>query len=360
MDRRGNIPASDGTRSSRRVASPDHRGAKDRVEKVDPYGFERSEDFDFGSYEQLMSEYMVVLTRRSIKWSKLLKGKKKVDKNVKLKRYVRKGVPNEHRALVWMSASGAQEQLDRNAGYYQSVLGAQHDPKLVDSIRTDLNRTFPENVLFRKSSSTCLQKELYNVLVAYGQHNPTVGYCQGMNFIAGLLLIITRDEEKSFWLMEALLGRILPDYYSPSMLGLKTDQEVLGELVRERVPGVWGAMTEHGVMWSLVVSRWFICLFIDVLPVETVLRIWDCLFYEGSKILFRVALTIIHQHQSVMEDARSLPDVCQSFKHMTLGPFVEECHPFMQKIFTEPGSLSMATIAKLRATCRARILAEGS
>ena len=53
-----------------------------------------------------------------------------------VKRYVRKGVPNEHRALVWMSASGAQDQLDRNAGYYQSVLGAEHDPKLVDSVRT--------------------------------------------------------------------------------------------------------------------------------------------------------------------------------------------------------------------------------
>lgn len=33
---------------------------------------------------------------------------------------------------------------------------------------------------------------------------------QGMNFIVGYLLIITRDEEKSFWLLEALLGRILP------------------------------------------------------------------------------------------------------------------------------------------------------
>lgn len=50
---------------------------------VDPYGFERSEDFDYTSYEELMSEYLVVLTRRSIKWSKLLKGKGKVQKNVK-------------------------------------------------------------------------------------------------------------------------------------------------------------------------------------------------------------------------------------------------------------------------------------
>ncbi len=31
-----------------------------------------------------------------------------------------------------------------------------------------------------------------------------------MNFIAGYLLIITKDEEKSFWLMDALLGKILP------------------------------------------------------------------------------------------------------------------------------------------------------
>lgn len=50
---------------------------------VDPYGFERSDDFDYSSYEELMSQYLVVLTRRSIKWSKLLKGKNRVHKNVK-------------------------------------------------------------------------------------------------------------------------------------------------------------------------------------------------------------------------------------------------------------------------------------
>lgn len=334
--------------------------AKDRVDSVDPYGFERSKDFDYESYEELMSEYLAVLTRRSIKWSKMLKGKGRVEKNLKVKRYVRKGVPNEHRGLVWMAASGAQEQLDKNPGHYQSLLDAQQDPKLLETIRTDLHRTFPDNVQFRKSSEPCLQKALYNVLRAYGHHNPSVGYCQGMNFIAGYLLIITRDEEKSFWLMEALLGRILPDYYTPAMLGLKTDQEVLGELVKLKAPGVWQAMGQQNVMWSLVVSRWFICLYIDVLPVETVLRIWDCLFYEGSKILFRVALTLILHDQVVIQQAPSLPDICQSFKDVTHGPFVEDCHAFMQKIFTETGSLSMATVSKLRETCRAQIIAQES
>ena len=77
-----------------------------------------------------------------------------------VKRYVRKGVPNEHRALVWMSASGAQEQLDRNAGYYQSVLGAQHDPKLVDSIRTGETQL---TCLYscRQISLTCVESTLH-------------------------------------------------------------------------------------------------------------------------------------------------------------------------------------------------------
>lgn len=63
---------------------------------------------------------------------------------------------------------------------------------------------------------------------------------------------------------------------------------------------------------------------------QTVLRIWDCLFYEGSKILFRVALTLIHHNEALIQQAQSLPDVCQNFKQITHGPFVEECHTFMK------------------------------
>lgn len=51
-----------------------------------------------------------------------------------------------------------------------------------------MNRTFPDNVKFRKSADPCLQKTLYNVLLAYGRHNQGVGYCQvsaGKHVLAG-------------------------------------------------------------------------------------------------------------------------------------------------------------------------------
>uniref|UniRef100_A0A8C0WES5 Growth hormone-regulated TBC protein 1 n=1 Tax=Castor canadensis TaxID=51338 RepID=A0A8C0WES5_CASCN len=282
------------------------QAARDRVPRVDPYGFERPEDFDYVAYEKFFSTYLVILTKRAIKWSKLLKGSSGVRKSV-----------------------------------------------------TDLNRTFPDNVRFRKTAEPCLQNTLYNVLLAYGLHNQGVGYCQGMNFIAGYLILITKSEEESFWLLDALVGRILPDYYSPAMLGLKTDQEVLAELVRMKLPAVAALMDGHGVLWTLLVSRWFVCLFIDTLPVETVLRIWDCLFNEGSKIIFRVALTLIKHHQALILEADSVPDICDKFKQITKGDFVTECHTFMQKIFSEPGSLSMTTITRLRESCRAVLLAQG-
>lgn len=60
----------------------------------------------------------------------------------------------------------------------------------------------------------------------------------------------------------------LTDYYSPSMLGLKADVEVLSELVKMKSPAVGQLMAQYPGIWMLVVSRWFICLYVDVLPIE--------------------------------------------------------------------------------------------
>lgn len=56
----------------------------------------------------------------------------------------------------------------------------------MDAIRIDLPRTFPENVFFEN-----IRTPLFNVLVAYANHNKDVGYCQGLNYIAGKLFVIS-------------------------------------------------------------------------------------------------------------------------------------------------------------------------
>lgn len=55
---------------------------------------------------------------------------------------------------------------------------------------------------------------------------------QGLNYIAGLLLLVTKNEEACFWLLRVLVDKKLPDYYSRTMDGVIVDIEVFSRLVR--------------------------------------------------------------------------------------------------------------------------------
>ena len=61
-------------------------------------------------------------------------------------------------------------------------------------------RTFPPHVFFDQLGRTRLR----NVLLSYAQRNGVVGYCQSMNYWAGLLLLYL-DEEHAFWLIAVIV-----------------------------------------------------------------------------------------------------------------------------------------------------------
>ena len=64
--------------------------------------------------------------------------------------------------------------------------------------------------------------KLRNVLATYVKRNPTVGYCQGMNFIVRRLLEYMSEEE-AFWTLAMIVETLLPiDYYS-NMVGVLID-----------------------------------------------------------------------------------------------------------------------------------------
>ena len=54
---------------------------------------------------------------------------------------------------------------------------------------------------------------LRRVLVTYSSFNASVGYCQSMNFVGAMFLLVA-DEEGAFWLLVALCSQVLPDYYT--------------------------------------------------------------------------------------------------------------------------------------------------
>jgi len=131
-------------------------------------------------------------------------------------------------------------------------------------------------------------------------------------------------------------------------------------------------ITDVNIPWALIATKWFVCLFAEVLPVEvnknssflfffflrtfplkseekislaenslcpvrlifdvvfqTVLRIWDCLFYEGSKIMFRVCLTLVALHKDELLACEDFASLANCFKTITKDPSAMYCHSFM-------------------------------
>lgn len=91
-----------------------------------------------------------------------------------------------------------------------------------DVIARDIHRTFPEHPQFSFEQG---QQALFRVLKAYSLHDLEVGYCQGMAFVAGLLLFYV-PEEPAFDIFCRLLAATGPNlrrHYLPGLHGLKME-----------------------------------------------------------------------------------------------------------------------------------------
>ena len=285
------------------------RKAEKRIDE-DKVGFDAPNTPEQRQFEK---SYRVVRERRLKRWDSLLKFYTMTpeDRTPKIKRFMRKGVPHKYRPYVWMTVTGALTRMNNSIGLYKNLLTKDKDVKVQEQIELDINRTFPDNKFFRDDTKQDKRK-LYNILVAYSEYNKGVGYCQGMNFVAGLIILVVRDEERSFWLLVAMMDQILPEnYFSQSMSGLLADCDLLKELIIDRFPDV---KIHDPDQWNLFAVKWFVCLYIDVLPIQTTLRIWDCLLFEGHKIIFRVALTLFGLNYDKLQEADDLPSFIQPLR----------------------------------------------
>ncbi|KAG1668130.1 hypothetical protein FOA52_003917 [Chlamydomonas sp. UWO 241] len=92
----------------------------------------------------------------------------------------------------------------------------------LQQIEKDLPRTFPGHAGMQGEGRAALRR----VLAAYALRNPSVGYCQGMNFIAGVLLLaIPGSEEQAFFCLCALVEDVLRGYYAPDMTATQVDSK---------------------------------------------------------------------------------------------------------------------------------------
>ncbi|CAN0909345.1 TBC1 domain family member 9 [Linum grandiflorum] len=239
---------------------------------------------------------------------------------------VRGGVPMALRGELWQAFAGVKaRRMDK---YYQDLLasetcsqnhadeksenGLKSSPRNLargtekwrGQIEKDLPRTFPGHPVLDIDGRDALRR----ILTAYARHNPSVGYCQAMNFFAALLLLLM-SEENAFWTFMGILDDYFDGYYSEEMIEYEVDQLVFEELVRDRFPKLANHLDYLGVQVSSFSGQWFLSIYMNMLPWESVLRVWDVLLFEGNRVmLFRTALALMELYGPALVTTKDAGD----------------------------------------------------
>ncbi|XP_025751756.1 TBC1 domain family member 30 isoform X3 [Manacus vitellinus] len=220
------------------------------------------------------------------------------------------GIPKEWRRRVWLTL--ADQYLhsiaidwDKTMRFTFNERSNPDDDSMGIQIVKDLHRT--------GCSSYCGQEAeqdrvvLKRVLLAYARWNKSVGYCQGFNILAALILeVMEGNEGDALKIMIYLIDKVLPDsYFVNNLRALSVDMAVFRDLLQMKLPELSqhldtlqrAANRESGggyepPLTNVFTMQWFLTLFATCLPNHTVLKIWDSVFFEGSEIILRVALAI--------------------------------------------------------------------
>jgi len=232
------------------------------------------------------------------KWREILNDWDTYFNNNKILPLLQRGTPSRFRGRVWKQLTGSHSLKQKNKGLYKTLLSHKttlHEVK----IARDVTRTYPNNPFFEFGKGTQL---LFSVLKAYSVYDQNIGYCQGMGFVAGHLLMYM-PEQDAFWVMVQLFRKPklqLGSQYLSGLPGLENKLFILDKMIEKLFPKVHRNFETEGVHTAMFASAWFMTIYAGSLPLELVGRIWDLYLMEGTQIIFKIALTLIKLAQDVM------------------------------------------------------------
>ncbi|XP_011499626.1 PREDICTED: TBC1 domain family member 1 [Ceratosolen solmsi marchali] len=256
-------------------------------------------------------------------WDLLVSKESKVSTkcdNQMLLQAIKQGVPRGKRGEVWQFLAeqfcmkqpplDAQAFPNYNTPYdllLKQLTSQQH------AILIDLGRTFPNHPYFSSPLGPG-QLALFNLLKAYSLLDHEVGYCQGLSFVAGVLLLHMSEDQAFFLLRHLMFHRGLRKLYLPDMAALQLHLYQLSRLLHDRLPSVYNHFDKHEVSPTLYAAPWLLTLFASQFPLGFVTRVFDLLFLESSEQIFRVALALLEEHQDQLLCCDSFEEIMEYLK----------------------------------------------
>ncbi|KAK5134562.1 hypothetical protein LTR08_006347 [Meristemomyces frigidus] len=230
---------------------------------------------------------------------------------------IRSGIPPPLRGVVWTSMAGARdrrleeafEKLQNEKSPYEGI------------INKDVGRSFPGVELFRDAEGEG-QKMLGRVLNCFSLQDKDIGYCQGLGFLVGPLLM-NMDERSAFCCLVRLMDTYnLRPSFLPSLSGLHMRIYQFSALLKQHHPQLSEHLTAMGVEPAYL-SQWFLSCFAVTCPLPMLFRIYDVIFAEGAnETVMRVALALMRRNEVQMMESTEFEEVMQ----LLLGRGIWDCY----------------------------------
>ncbi|XP_059673562.1 TBC1 domain family member 1 isoform X3 [Gavia stellata] len=254
-------------------------------------------------------------------WEKMLStpGRSKIKFDVEKIHYaVGQGVPRHHRGEIWkflaeqyhLKHQFPTKQQPKDTPYKEllkQLTSQQH------AILIDLGRTFPTHPYFSAQLGAG-QLSLYNILKAYSLLDQEVGYCQGLSFVAGVLLLHMSEEDAFKMLKFLMFDMGLRKQYRPDMTILQIQMYQLSRLLHDYHRDLYNHLEEHEIGPSLYAAPWFLTMFASQFPLGFVARVFDMLFLQGSEATFKVALSLLGSHKPLILQHENLETIVDFIK----------------------------------------------
>ncbi|KAK5077812.1 hypothetical protein LTR70_004393 [Exophiala xenobiotica] len=219
---------------------------------------------------------------------------------------IRGGVPPPLRGVVWPSIAGAHDlQL------HQDFQRLSTEPSPYDGlIGKDVGRSFPNVDMFKDKDGEG-QQMLRKVLKAFSLYDEKIGYCQGLGFVVGPLLMHMGEADAFAVLVRLMEHYDLRSCYTPDLTGLHMRIYQFQILLTNHLPTLSAHLASLNVE-PLYVSQWFLSFFAVTCPLPMLLRIYDIILAEGAtETLMRVALSLMQRNQKKLLAFSEFEDAMQ-------------------------------------------------
>jgi hypothetical protein len=189
---------------------------------------------------------------------------------------------------------------------YSRLLKLSKTQSVETQLLIDIPRTYSHISYFTDSIG---KNALIRILHAFSVYSPSLGYVQGMNYIAATLLWHC-SEVDAFWFLVVLLEDYeLRDNFLAGFPGLKKHHHVMDFLICNHLPSVYSHLLNLNIAVQMFATEWFMTLFTNIVPLDSSHLILGKFFQHGWTFVYRLCLLILNKLAGKIMQAGSFAEV---------------------------------------------------